>query len=125
MLDESRHHGSVPRPIREDERRLVEILVRDHPQSEQFLRELTNAIVEDMADDGMGSIRFAGIYDGERRFGTVAAEAQGLDADHVPVSMAVNLDTRGHLYELDIWKIDFSPLQDYPRPENVHRVEVR
>jgi hypothetical protein len=29
----------------------------------------------------------------------------------VLVSVALNVDQRGELFELDLWKVDFSPLQ--------------
>jgi hypothetical protein len=29
----------------------------------------------------------------------------------VPVSVALNVDQHGELFELDLWKVDFSPLQ--------------
>jgi hypothetical protein len=32
----------------------------------------------------------------------------------VLVSIAVNSDDRGELYEVDFWKVDFSPLRRYP-----------
>jgi hypothetical protein len=33
------------------------------------------------------------------------------DIDGTPVSAALNVDQQGNLYELDIWKVDFSPTQ--------------
>jgi hypothetical protein len=37
----------------------------------------------------------------------------------VPVSVALNLDEQGELYELDIWKMDFSPLQRIPPADQI------
>lgn len=67
----------------------------------------------------MGSIRFVRPRRGERAFGGVAAEAESRDADGMLISMAVNLDTDGELYELDIWRVDFAPLHSFPRPDDL------
>jgi hypothetical protein len=65
--------------------------------------------VEEMNDGGMGSLLFVGAPD--RRFGRCIGEAEFDDADGVRVSVALNLDQRDELFELDLWKVDFSPLQ--------------
>lgn len=111
MLDESRLSGRMLRP---DERAVLIRLLdmagcAAHPQ-------LQHCRVEDMADGGMGSIRFVSPFAGARLLGRCAMEAQYVDADGVPVSIALNLDDRGNLYELDFWKADFSPLLSYPSP---------
>lgn len=79
----------------------------------------SEAMVESMADGGMGSIRFAasGSEGRERRLGTVFAEGAFTDRDGVPVSFSVNLDERGALFELDLWRADFLPLQSLPPEE--------
>ena len=41
------------------------------------------------------------------------------DADGVPVSAALNLDQDHHLFELDVWKVDFSPLQRWPTAQDL------
>ena len=84
------------------------------PAGERFLAALGASLVEDMQDGDMGSLRFRppGSYD--QRFGKQIAEAEFTDSDGVPVSVTINLDDRGHLFELDIWKMDFSPLKQYP-----------
>ena len=51
--------------------------------------------------------------------GAKCVEVEYVDADGVQVSIVINLDSRGDLYEVDFWKIDFSPLRCYPRPEQV------
>jgi len=60
----------------------------------------------------MGSLEFAG--DGRRSLSSCLVKAEYLDRDGVPVSIALNVDTNGQLYELDMWKVDVTPLQDYP-----------
>ncbi len=65
----------------------------------------------------MGSIRF--VRDEPRVFGSVLVEAQYLDADEVCVSIAINADNKGDIFEVDFWKVDFSPLKRYPKPSEV------
>jgi len=62
--------------------------------------------------EGMGSLRFGG-HD-NRKFGSCAAETRFLDADGVPVSAALNLDQFGEIFELDLFKADFTSVQQIP-----------
>ena len=74
---------------------------------------LVKSRVVDMQDGGMGSIRFVGSE--ARTFGKVAAEAQYVDSDGVLVLITVNTDKENQLFEVDFWKVDFSPLKRYPK----------
>ncbi len=67
----------------------------------------------------MGSLRFKDTNNQERPFGKKIAEAEFTDEDGVLVSVVVNLDNSDELLELDLWKVDFSPLKRYPRPEEL------
>jgi hypothetical protein len=105
------------RPLRPEEDLLVRALLRHVTGGEQLLRQLERAQVRDMDDGGMGSLAFAG---GEHRsLGSCLVEAKYLDRDGVPVSFALNSDNNGLLYELDMWKVDFAPLLEYPDLERV------
>jgi len=100
------------RPIRLEEDSLVRALLRNVTGGEQLLRQLKRAQVNDMDDGGMETLAFTG---GEyRSLGSCLVEAEYLDRDGVPVSIALNSDTTGLLYELDMWKVDCAPLQEYP-----------
>jgi hypothetical protein len=80
--------------------------------------------VEELADGGMGSIRFIhpeSTYE-QRSLGQSVVEGEFQDADGVVVSMAINVDKQNKLYELDLWKVDFSPLRRYPDPTEVTRL---
>lgn len=79
-------------------------------------RAIPNAVRE-MRDGGMGSLRFSG--SDERRYGGTLAEAEFKDADGTAVSVALMLDEIGELFELDIWKVDFSPLIRVPPVEQI------
>lgn len=80
---------------------------------------LDDALVTEMQDGGMGSVRFLGGSD-RRRAGSIA-EAKYLDDDGVVVSIELSVDEKDNLFELDLWKVDFSPLLRYPKPEDLER----
>lgn len=63
--------------------------------------------VREMVDGGMGSIRFEGC--GAPR-SLLVSEVWIEDSDGVVVSAVLNLDDQGHPAEIDIWKMDCSPL---------------
>ncbi len=65
----------------------------------------------------MGSLKFLNLKDeiGERTFGSIGAQGMFKDADGIDVSVALNLDMNGDLLELDMWKVDFSPLIRLPK----------
>jgi hypothetical protein len=75
---------------------------------------LENSEVEEMLDGGMGSIRFVNEQLHERHLGKVLGEAKFMDADGTLVQISINLDQNGGLFEVDFWKVDFSPLFRYP-----------
>lgn len=62
-----------------------------------------------MDDGGMGSIRFESKKPG-RRLGSDLARETFVDEDGVEVIATLSLDNYGDLFELDIWKVDFSPV---------------
>lgn len=107
-----------PRPLREKEAVLIRKLVSGTPFEGKVLRQLSEAIVQDMPDGGMGSVHFHKNSTEERKLGKEIAEGSFRDADGVLVSVTLNLDQFGDLFELDIWKVDFSPLVGYPGPED-------
>jgi len=74
-------------------------------------------LVKPLNDGGMGSIALipkevAALQD--RTFGKQASEHKFLDNDNVPVIASLYLDTQGHIYEIDIWKTDYSKLNSMP-----------
>lgn len=69
--------------------------------------------VEAMDDGGMGSLRFSTSAE-KSKFGESVAEVNFKDSDNVPVSAALFLDENGRLFELDIFKSDFSKLKKWP-----------
>jgi hypothetical protein len=93
---------------------LIRAMISGRPQAAQLGPQWEQSQVEDMLDGGMGSIRFVGQQSHERRLDTVMREANYVDADGVKVIIGINLDQNGALFEVDFWKVDFSPLCRYP-----------
>ena len=77
-----------------------------------------------MADGDMGSLCFQSAADAtpNRTFGETIIEGEFNDCDGTPVSFAINVDRDGMLYELDLWRVDFSPLQRIPRQDDDVRI---
>lgn len=83
------------------------------------LREgwLDRFVVEEMNDGGMGSLRLSDpshMSEGSQRFGRTASEYRLRDEDGVEILASLNLDTAGEPFELDMWKVDFSPVIRVP-----------
>lgn len=73
-------------------------------------------VVELMDDGGMDSLRLFpnGPIKENRVFGKQVSEYQFLDKDGIPVIASLNVDDMGNLFELDIWKTNYSALQQLP-----------
>jgi len=67
--------------------------------------------VKPMSDGDMGSLLLYpnGINNSIRVFGERISEYQYKDIDGVDIIASLNVDSNGDLFELDIWKTDFSP----------------
>jgi uncharacterized protein DUF6984 len=115
-----------PRPLTRAEYDVVAKLVRNAPHARKLLSQLDNAEVRDMPDGGMGSIHFwlPPSASKRRRLGKhIIAEGSFTDADGTPVSVVLDVDDHGHLYELDVFKADGSPLIRYPDIADLEIVE--
>jgi hypothetical protein len=112
-MPESPQKPAEPRKLSEDEFKLIHFLLSSVWSEEQIAQGLASVLVMDMKDGGMGSIRFVGAPG--RKMGKVAVEARYTDSDKIPVLISINLDEEGRLFELDFWKVDFSPLKRYPK----------
>lgn len=73
-------------------------------------------LVEPMEDGGMGSLRlFRKDSSHENQtFGEQISEHQFKDDDGVDIIASLNVDQWGNLYELDMWKTDYSPIRSMP-----------
>ena len=109
------------RLLRQEEIDLVQALVGTVPKSQFVTEDLTIYEVVDLSDGRMGSIRFLTSNEKGRGYSGTIAETEYVDEDGVTVSIALSVDNTGELYELDFWKVDFSPLSRYPRSEDLTR----
>ncbi|PQV65200.1 hypothetical protein B1R32_102209 [Abditibacterium utsteinense] len=106
------------RRLREVEKVLLVTMLSFVPNS--MTETLDTLLVEDLNDGGMGSIQF--LSSGEKqRFGKELVEALYIDEDGILVIITVYLDKQDKLYEIDFWKVDFSPLLRYPTPDQIHK----
>jgi hypothetical protein len=99
------------------EKKLIEVLLCkasiDYP-----LDWDKDMIVQPMNDGEMGSLFLfpKGEIDMnlERRFGQQVSDIQFVDDDGVIVVASLNIDDKGYLYELDIWKTNYEKLIKIP-----------
>lgn len=70
-----------------------------------------------MNDGGMGSLKF--LYDCEYSYGGVIVEAEYIGSDAVEVLISLLRTKENQLYELDVFKGDFSPLKRFPKASQI------
>jgi hypothetical protein len=109
----------APRNLTSEEFEFLGTILRRGEVGDELIQLLADVVVQEMNDGGMGSLRFKSKGATERKLGRCVVEAEFLDRDGVCVSVAVNLDDRGELFELDIWKVDFSPLIAFPISDDI------
>ncbi len=112
MSGESQFH-SEGRKLSPVERELIfRIVTSSGPEHSRYLPELSELRVEEMDDGHMGSLYILNPKKNkaDRKFGRELGVLMVKDSDSVDVSVSLNLDTEGGLYELDIWKTDFTPV---------------
>jgi len=107
-----------PRPLRAEEAALINKLLAGTPLEHKLDQPLSEMLVGDMNDGGMGSIQFCSPRAKQRLYGSTIGEGSFVDRDGTLVWVALNLDQSGTLFELDVWKVDFSPLLGYPDPRD-------
>ncbi|MFA5122146.1 hypothetical protein [Zavarzinia sp.] len=106
------------RPLRVEEKAVIATLAQafDLDRALVSTEALARARVKEMPDGGMGSLRFIRRQGGVHDVGRVTEPLWARDEDDVPVAFTLFLDEAGQLFELDVWKVDYSPLRRYPRP---------
>lgn len=87
------------------------------------LENPTELLVSPASDGGMGSLKFASGGD-SARCGAAVAACEFDDADGVLVSVVLNLDESDALFEIDIWKVDFTPLRKWPEFTQIRTVKT-
>ena len=89
----------------------------------ELLKRLTNGqfeiprMVRELNDGGMGSISFDLKNCQARKRQIISAEY--IDKDGILVDIELTCDNNEKLFELDFWKVDFSPLIIYPTYKNL------
>lgn len=96
--------------------RLIRVLVAQAPELRLTPNWLDTLRVQAMSDGGMGSMKLAteDVFQSHRLIGRRVAEVQFADADGVAVIASLNVDRDEQLLELDLWKVDFSPVIQLP-----------
>jgi hypothetical protein len=97
------------------EERLIDFLINQ--SSKKFLSDWKDKItVRQMNDGGMGGLVLFLDNESEqnRLFGEQISEYYFKDKDGIDVIVSLNTDNKGNLFELDVWKTDFSKLLKFP-----------
>ena len=102
------------RPLRTEEKELLLSVIQHLANSLDLLSEIDEVLVEDLSDGGMGSVRVIRDNSYLKRKAMPYAQAMYIDEDSVLISVQINSDSFGRLYEIDIWKTDFSSVKRYP-----------
>ena len=110
------HKQSPPiiRPIKKEEADLIIYLLEKAGKTNQYKIPVE---VSEMDDGGMGSLRLNHIN--ESKFGKDLIQAQYFDSDGILVLVTLVENQVNELFELDMWKVDFSPLKQFPTPEQL------
>lgn len=97
------------RPISAEERALIEHLLRLVKGGQRY------AIPQEVENMGETTIQLS--QKGEHAADLVEADYKDADGRDVVITLSVN--EHDELYDLDIWKADFSALKRYPEPDKV------
>ena len=126
MSEESQlNRGTSARRLRPAEQDLLQGMLAASGRRSSTASVASSPLVEDMDDGGMGSIRFLSPPEKGSRSARVIAQAEYVDEDGVPVSITINADQDGELFELDFWKVDFSPVKRYPNASDIRHVPTQ
>ena len=102
------------RQIRQNERDLIKFLLEKlNLDPDQFP---VDDYVDDYEGGKMGSISLGGDVNG---YENDLIQVEYIDSDQTPVVITLTRDDKGHLLDLDFWKVDFSKLIDYPTPDKI------
>lgn len=103
------------RKIREEEVLLINyLLIRANLNANEFI---INDLVDDYEGGKMGSIGLG--KPGAEYLGDII-QAQYTDSDGTDVVITLTKDTENQILDLDFWKVDFSKLLQYPKPEKLY-----
>jgi hypothetical protein len=107
------------RPIRSEEAELICYLLDRVPEGKTKFQVPVD--VADLDDGGMGSLRLN--LNPEARYGADLGEVMYKDSDNVEVLITLTIDQDDRLFELDMWKVNFDKLIEFPTPEKIERTK--
>lgn len=112
---------STIRPPSAQELSVIATLAQYGASTDALSETLQNLWVKPMSDGGMGSLLLLprGCSESGRILGEEKVSGEFFDTDGVMVSITLNYDKQGQLFELDVWKVDFSPLCSWPDPSTI------
>jgi hypothetical protein len=112
------------RELYPQEMALLVRLLQGKPESLHFIDQLNGLKVAEMSDGGMGSLSLVpqNLQGMSRSFGRQLVLGEYTDSDGISISFAVNVDSQGQLFELDVWKVNFTPLLAWPDPCDIRIV---
>ena len=97
---------------------VISFLLRAAKKDEGFISNFfAETQCSNIDDGGMGSLRFVPLGNASssvRKFGSEISSCHFTDEDGILVSVALYVDSSGCPFELDVWKVDFSPLIRIP-----------
>ena len=102
----------MKRPLAPYEKEFIYEMLKMANAKSPYLDVLNKVNVLEMDDGGMGSLTFIfnEEYSESSKFGRELITVEFKDVDDVLVIATIYLDQFDRLYELDIWKVDFTPL---------------
>ena len=101
------------RKLRQCEIALISWMIKERIEAQYILPKLDTLMVEEMDDGGMGSLRVISVEN--RFFSKELAQVDLYDQDGILVVIGVYLDNNNDFFELDVWKVDNSPLIKFPK----------
>lgn len=108
------------RKLRSEEKALLECLLREAEAGSFEPVDADALMAQELNDGGMASIRLLVPGEPERRRTKVRriADRQFKDIDGIPVLVSLTVDQDRRIIDLDIWKVDFSPVRKFPTCES-------
>jgi hypothetical protein len=102
------------RAIRQEEKNLIEFLLLHSNIDSNHL--VINELVDDYEGGKMGSI---GLGKPEAVYKDDIIQVEYVDADGTDVVITLTQDIDSQILDLDFWKLDFSKLIEYPKPDKI------
>jgi hypothetical protein len=98
-------------------------LLNGKQETKLYIDSLQELSAKEMNDGGMNSLLLVpnNLATSDRRFGKRIASGEFLDKDGALVSIVLNVDQQDFLFEFDVWKVDFTPVLEWP---NVDAIKV-